>query len=54
MKEFKDTKNRPMSCAGCELNYHWNELISPIRELLVVKAPKKFCDFVTGIVKKIL
>jgi hypothetical protein len=32
MKEFKDTKDRPMTCSGCELNYHWLELLDAISE----------------------
>jgi hypothetical protein len=32
MKEFKDAKDRPMTCSGCELHYHWNEFISSIIE----------------------
>ena len=32
MKEFKDTKHRPMSCSGCEINYHWLKLLDELSE----------------------
>lgn len=54
MKEFKHTKDRPMTCSYCELRHHWNELTTALRESLVVKIPKRFCDFVTSLIEKIL
>ena len=32
IKEFKDTKYRPMNCCGCELNYHWLKLLDDLSE----------------------
>jgi hypothetical protein len=53
MKEFKDTKDRPITCSGCELNYHWSELISSIVEFFIIKIPKKFCDIFITFIRKI-
>lgn len=45
-KEFKDSKDRPISCAGCELNYYCSELGKAISKTLIGK-------FVIGIIKKL-
>lgn len=37
IKEFKDTKYRPMSCSGCELNYHWLKLLDELSETWLFK-----------------
>lgn len=41
IKEFKDTKYRPMCCCGCELNYHWLKLLHELSEIKLFKIFKK-------------
>ena len=41
IKEFKDTKYRPICCSGCELNYHWLELLHVISETWLFRLFKK-------------
>lgn len=53
MKEIKDTKDRPMSCASCELNYHWSKLIEALADLLLIKIPKRITEGITKVINKI-
>lgn len=53
MKEFKNTKDRPIYCASCELKYYLDELFSSFKYSLTIELPTKFIKFVTKIIKKI-
>ena len=54
MKGFKNTKQRSICCASCELKYHLQELFSPLSELLLIKVPVKVITIVTLLIKRIL
>lgn len=51
---LKDTKERPVCCCKCEINYHWKQLIPdlPLYHLLI-KTLDKLTELITWIEKKI-